>query len=129
MQVNPVPPASGPAAAVTANNAMDYDAFLKLLIAEMKNQDPLSPKDSSQFVAQFAAFSQVEQAIRTNQKLDQLLAASSFAQTGGLIGRNAVSADESVSGQIESVRFTADGAQARLTNGGSLLIGPGVTIS
>jgi len=129
MQVTSVPPITGPAATATAKNAMDYDAFLKLLIAEMKNQDPLSPKDSSEFVAQFAAFSQVEQAIKTNQKLDELLAASSFAQTGSLIGRNAVSGDGSVSGQIESVRMTVDGAYAQLTNGSSLLIGPGVTIS
>ena len=129
MQVNPVAPTTGPAATATAKNAMDYDAFLKLLVAEMKNQDPLSPKDSSEFVAQFASFSQVEQGIKTNQKLDELLAASSFAQTGSLIGRNVVSGDGSVSGEIKSVTMTSEGANAELTNGKSLLIGPGVTIS
>ncbi|HSP26382.1 MAG TPA: flagellar hook assembly protein FlgD [Saliniramus sp.] len=129
MQVNPVAPTTGPAATATAKNAMDYDAFLKLLVAEMKNQDPLSPKDSSEFVAQFAAFSQVEQGIKTNQKLDELLAASSFAQTGSLIGRNVVSGDGSVSGEIKSVKMTAEGAYAQLLDGQSLLIGPGVTIS
>jgi len=129
MQVNPVAPTTGPAATATAKNSMDYDSFLKLLIAEMKNQDPLSPKDSSEFVAQFASFSQVEQAIKTNQKLDELLSASSFAQTGSLIGRHAVSGDGTVSGEIKSVRMTSEGAYAQLTNGQSLLIGPGITIS
>jgi flagellar basal-body rod modification protein FlgD len=129
MQVNPVAPTTGPAATATAKNSMDYDSFLKLLIAEMKNQDPLSPKDSSEFVAQFASFSQVEQAIRTNQKLDELLSVSSFAQTGNLIGRNVVSGDGTVSGEIKSVTMTAEGAYAQLTNGQSLLIGAGITIS
>jgi flagellar basal-body rod modification protein FlgD len=129
MQVDAVAPIGGPAATATAKNSMDYDAFLRLLIAEMKNQDPLNPMDSSEYVSQFASFSVVEQAIKTNQKLDELLAASSFAQSGALIGRNAASADGSVSGEIQSVRMTAEGPHAQLTNGQSLLIGPGVTIS
>ena len=45
---------------------MDYNAFLKLLIAQMKNQDPTEPMTSTQYMAQFATFSQVEQSIKTN---------------------------------------------------------------
>jgi flagellar basal-body rod modification protein FlgD len=129
MQVNSVAPVAGPAATATAKNSMDYDSFLRLLIAEMKNQDPLSPTDASEYVSKFASFSVVEQAIKTNQKLDELLASSSFANSGALIGRNAASADGSISGEVQSVRMTSEGAQAQLTNGQSLLIGPGVTIS
>src|SRR5581483_10586188 len=39
--------------------SLDYDAFLRLLIAQMKNQDPTKPTDPSQFVAQLASFSSV----------------------------------------------------------------------
>lgn len=108
---------------------MDYDAFLRLLIAEMKNQDPLEPTDASEYVAQFASFSTVEQAIQTNRKLDDLLAGLSLSQSGGLIGRHVTSGDGSVAGEIESVRLTAQGPQATLTNGQSLLVGPGVTLT
>ncbi len=132
MIVNPTTaPATGPEPApATAQSraSMDYDAFLRLLIAEMKNQDPLEPTNASEYVSQFASFSVVEQAIQTNQKLDDLLAGLSMTQSGGLIGRHVVSGDGSVSGRVESVRLTDQGPDAMLDNGQSLLIGPGVTI-
>ncbi len=136
MLVNPTQ--ATPAGPETQQNAvskaqerttMDYDAFLRLLIAEMKHQDPLDPTDASEYVSQFASFSVVEQAIQTNRKLDDLLAGLSLSQSGGLIGRHVTSGDGSVSGEIESVRLTSQGPQATLTNGQSLLVGPGVTIT
>ncbi|TCR63665.1 flagellar hook capping FlgD N-terminal domain-containing protein [Bosea sp. BK604] len=54
---------------------VDYDTFLKLLIAQARNQDPTNPTDPSQYVQQFATLSQVEQAVRTNTKLDEIIAA------------------------------------------------------
>lgn len=50
----------------------DFQTFLQLLTAQMRHQDPLEPLDSTQFVAQLAAFSSVEQQIQTNAKLDLL---------------------------------------------------------
>lgn len=60
----------------TAINA-DFDTFLKLLTTQMQNQDPLQPMDSTQFVAQLASFSAVEQQIRTNDQLGSILGAVS----------------------------------------------------
>jgi flagellar basal-body rod modification protein FlgD len=54
------------------NNAMGQDAFLKLLVAQLKNQDPLNPQDNYEFVAQLAQFSSLEQTIGINDRLDQL---------------------------------------------------------
>ncbi len=51
----------------------DFKTFLTLLTAQMRNQDPLKPMDSTEFVAQLASFSSVEQQIETNGKLDDLL--------------------------------------------------------
>ncbi len=67
--------ASGVSAPSTAASKakVDYDAFLQLLVAEMKNQDPTEPMDSAQFISQLASFSNVEQGIQTNDKLGQLL--------------------------------------------------------
>ncbi|TVR06777.1 MAG: flagellar hook assembly protein FlgD [Salinarimonadaceae bacterium] len=129
MQVNANATSPAPAPTATQRNAMDYDAFLKLLIAEMKNQDPLSPTNASEYVAQFASFAQVEQALKTNQKLDELLSASALAQSGGLIGRQIVSGDGMISGEVASVRLTSEGPWAVLKDGSALLVGPGVTIS
>lgn len=50
----------------------DYNKFLTLLTAQISNQDPLAPVDSTQFVAQLAQLSQVEQAVKTNSQLETL---------------------------------------------------------
>ena len=68
---------------------VDYNAFLQLLIAQMKNQDPTSPTDMSQYMSQFAQMSSVEQAIQTNTKLDTLLSSTALSQAESLIGRTA----------------------------------------
>jgi len=46
--------------------------FLQLLVAQIKNQDPTSPSDPSQFVAQLAQFSQLEQVIAIRQDVDNI---------------------------------------------------------
>jgi len=45
------------------------NTFLKLLIAQLKNQDPMNPQDGSQFVAQLATFSNLEQAVQMRQDI------------------------------------------------------------
>jgi len=84
--------------------------------------------DSTEYVAQLAQFTSVEQAIQTNQKLDVLLASQSVSQAGALIGRNVTSADETVSGEVVSVQITSSGPNAVLADGRTVLVGPGVTI-
>ncbi len=51
-----------------------FDNFLVLLTAQLQNQDPLSPMDTNEFTQQLVEFTNVEQAIKTNDKLDQLIA-------------------------------------------------------
>jgi flagellar basal-body rod modification protein FlgD len=60
---------AAPAAATPASKEM----FLQLLVAQLKNQDPMQPSDGAQFVAQLAQFSQLEQVIAIRQDADALL--------------------------------------------------------
>ena len=53
----------------------------------MKNQDPTKPMDSAQFIAQLASFSDVEQAVKTNAKLDAMMSSLALTQAEGFIGR------------------------------------------
>src|SRR4051812_24904724 len=109
-----------------------YNDFLQLLIAQMRNQDPTSPTDMSQYMSQFAQLSSVEQAIQTNTKLDTLLSTSALSQAEGLIGRTAAFTSEDgqeTSGKITSVRIIQGGAIATLENGVQVQLGPGITIS
>ncbi|MGE3831584.1 MAG: flagellar hook capping FlgD N-terminal domain-containing protein, partial [Parvibaculaceae bacterium] len=69
-----------------AKASLDYTAYLRLLIAQLKNQDPTQPSDPTQYMAQHASFSNVEQAIQMNSKLDAMLTAQAFSQADGFIG-------------------------------------------
>jgi flagellar basal-body rod modification protein FlgD len=76
----------------------NYDTFLVLLTAQLQNQDPLAPMDSTQFTQQLVQFSQVEQQIRTNEQLEGLVAQYQAASAGAALsylGRDAIiEADE-----------------------------------
>jgi flagellar basal-body rod modification protein FlgD len=56
-----------------AAGAADKDIFITLLVAQLKNQDPLDPQDSTQFLAQLAQFNSLEQLMSINQRIGQLL--------------------------------------------------------
>jgi flagellar basal-body rod modification protein FlgD len=111
-----------------SKTAVDYESFLKLLVAEMKNQDPTKPMESTDFVAQLATFSQVEQSVQSNAKLDQILQSTALSQAGSLIGRQITSADGATSGIISEVRIKSDGVVAVLANGKEVPVGDGVVI-
>ena len=129
MTVSPVTAANGASQSPqTAGPAVDYQSFLKLLVAEMKNQDPSNPMDSTQYVAQLATFSQVEQSVQMNSKLDQMLQASAMAQADALLGHEITSADGATTGTVAEVKLTSSGLLATLTDGSQVAIGAGVTI-
>lgn len=69
---------------------LDQQAFLKLLMAQLKNQDPLAPTDGTQFVTQLAQFSQVEQAVAQTTRLDTIgsqLQGLNNSNTTALVGK------------------------------------------
>ena len=85
-------PAQPTGAAAAATAAIDFQSFLTLLTAQLRNQDPLSPLDSTQFVAQLASFSTVEQLVTANRRLDAIadtLAPSGLQNYANWIGRTA----------------------------------------
>jgi flagellar basal-body rod modification protein FlgD len=99
------------------------------VVAQMKNQDPTNPMDSTQYMAQLASFSQVEQSVQMNQKLDQMLQSSTLAQADAIIGRTITSSDGETSGKVSEVRLFANGIVAVLEGGAEVAVEPGVRIS
>jgi flagellar basal-body rod modification protein FlgD len=83
---------------VQGKSALGKDEFLKLLTTQLQYQDPLSPMDNSQFIAQLAQFSQVEQLQGMGSKLDTLTIAQASA--------NQLNASTLVGKQV---RFKSDG--------------------
>ncbi len=115
--------------AAESATTLNYNNFLKLLLAQMKNQDPTAPMDSTDYMAQLATFSQVEQSMIGNSKLDALLSSSALSQADSVIGRTVTSSDGEISGLVDSVRITSEGALAKLDDGNEILLGPGIVIS
>lgn len=110
------------------NSTLNYNDFLKLMVAQLQNQDPLNPTDSTEYMSQIAQFSSVEQGINTNAKLDQLLVNSNISQASTMIGLSLTSADGSVSGVVTSVRIDSSGSTAILNNGKEVPITQGVVL-
>jgi len=108
---------------------LNYESFLKLLVAQMKNQDPTEPMDATQQMAQLATFSQVEQTIKTNKNLESLLQRTSLQEANSVIGRTVTSEDGKISGVVTEVTLYNDGIVAKLDSGKTLVVGPGVKIS
>ena len=79
MEITPTTAATAAAARSTEQAgsagalAADFQTFLTLLTTQMKNQDPLKPMESTEFVAQLATFSGVEQQVRANDRLDDII--------------------------------------------------------
>lgn len=65
---------------VNSSNGLDKNAFLKILTAELSNQDPMNAADSTQYVAQMAQFASLEQMGNINDKLE-------LTQAAGMIGK------------------------------------------
>lgn len=96
--------------------SLDKESFLKLLVAQLKNQDPLKPQDNTQFVAELAQFSNLEQSMGINDRLDLLAVQSrgqSNAQVLSMVGQkatvkgNVVSFDRNVG--TSKIGFTLGG--------------------
>ena len=87
------PPAlNSPAATAQSAISADFELFLRMLTAQMTNQDPLDPQDSADYAVQLATFSSVEQQVTTNELLSGLssqLAVNGLAEMAGWIGMEA----------------------------------------
>ncbi len=99
--------------ATTADNAMGRDAFLQLLVEQMKNQDPMEPMDNSAMLAQLAQFSSLEQMNNLNESFETFsgtIGQLNYVSAGSLIGRSVIGKDEdgtTLKGVVTGV-FTED---------------------
>jgi flagellar basal-body rod modification protein FlgD len=93
----------------TYNTNLDKDAFLKLLVTQLKNQDPLEPMDNTEFIAQMAQFSSLEQAQNTNKTIK---ADSAYNMVNKLVKANHVDPKTNeitqVVGEVSMVRIDGD---------------------
>jgi flagellar basal-body rod modification protein FlgD len=100
---------------------MGKDTFMKLLVAQMRYQDPSKPVDSSQMMAQTATFSQVEKLEQLVQQNASMLVLQESATAGALVGRSATYTDStgaSTTGIVSAVRLASRSSEAVAVIGG-----------
>lgn len=99
------------------------DAFLKLLVAQMKYQDPMNPSDSTEFVSQSAQFTMVEKIVAMESQNEKLLLAQQGLTASTFIGRDVHWITKGTDGKeidhagtVTGVRFTKEGPMLRVGN-------------
>lgn len=99
-----------PGATRTPVRTLKQDDFLKLVMAQLTNQDPLKPQADTQFIAQMAQFTTLEQSKAMQGDIAQLQKQQQFLQANSLLGRQVTVLDESGSllqGTVSAVEVHA----------------------
>src|SRR5689334_17508626 len=97
--------------------------FLKMMLTQMRNQDPTKPIDSSEMLAQQAQFASLEQMQNLNTNLVTLLAMQNVSQATNLIGKAVVGKDDTgmaVSGTVTGIGFEGGTSTLRVDVGGGV---------
>lgn len=109
----PTPPPDPTASASLPMDQLGQDTFLKLMVAQLRNQDPMNPQDSAEFLAQTAQFTSLEKLGTVADQTSQALAAQMAFGASTLAGKSVTYLDEDgvteLSGKVDSVRFTPTG--------------------
>ena len=102
----------------TPDNKLGKDAFLQILAAQLRYQDPMGGGDNTQFIAQMAQFGTLEQIQNLNSTMTDMLAFQYLQFGSQMVGKNVTLNDgrQTVQGQVEKVRLT--GGDIRLVVNG-----------
>jgi flagellar basal-body rod modification protein FlgD len=107
---------------VTRDDQMDKDTFLKLLVAQMRYQDPSNPTDPTQFMSQTAAFTQVEKLDQLVTQNASLVALQKTMNAGVVVGHSVTYTDDTgakQTGTVSSVVLGDDTTEANAVVNGS----------
>jgi flagellar basal-body rod modification protein FlgD len=97
-----------PSAAKSSTNQMGQDAFLKLLVAQLRYQDPTNPSDGAEFLAQTAQFTQVERLTELAREQKNMVSAQLMLGASNLVGRTVTYPGPNntpVTGVVQSATF------------------------
>lgn len=86
------------------STTLDKDAFLQLLVAQMKYQDPLEPTSNTEYISQFATFSELEE-------MQNMSATMELSRASALVGQEVVIKEESATGVTTYIRGQVDYVQ------------------
>lgn len=110
---------------VPGNAGIGQEDFLRILLAQLRFQDPLKPVDNQEFVAQLAQFSALEIGRQQSEKIEQLLSMQAADQAVALIGKTVelrTAQGGSTVGDVAAISFRTGEPRLTLTAGGTTLV-------
>ena len=111
---------ASPASSTSAFNNLSSEDFVKIMLSELSNQDPLAPNDSKAILEQISSIRSIESDLSLKSALESLVQQSQFSSAGGLIGKGVtgkLSDGATVEGLVLSVSNGRDGPAVNLTGG------------
>src|SRR5688500_6741804 len=130
--------ASGPASSVAPRQIkskkmeLKTEDFIKMMITQLQNQDPLEPAKNQELLAQMSQIGQLQSATSLQESLKGMVLQNQIGAAARLIGKTVQgldAADSPVTGLVNSVKVTADGINLELDNGKSLPLARVTTIA
>lgn len=106
-----------------AYSALGSEQFLKLVLTQLSNQDPLQPNDSNALLEQLSNIRNIQSSVDMQDKLKSLVGQNELSSAATLIGRTVIglnSSNQRVEGKVTSISKTTDGAVLRLSTGENL---------
>jgi flagellar basal-body rod modification protein FlgD len=95
------------------------DDFMKLMMAQLKHQDPMKPMDDQAFIAQVAQFNSLDQMTKLNETITAMFGAQQLAEASGMIGKFVAAIDaegEDVTGTVTAVSVEKGVAKLHIGN-------------
>lgn len=109
----------------TSDIGLDKNAFLQMLVAQLKYQNPLNPTDGSQYMAQMAQFATVEQLEHISQAQSAMGPWQQALAGQGMVGKQVVGTDSkglAVTGLVTGMKLLSSGPMLVLNNGSTLSV-------
>lgn len=105
------------------NSAINQEEFIELFLAQLTNQDPMEPVDNSQFLAQMAQFTSLEQSRLLNENMTNLLTMGTSDQSLSLLGRTVQIDQRGVvrTGTVNEINYGPQGTSLNITVDGTTL--------
>jgi flagellar basal-body rod modification protein FlgD len=128
--------ASGTTTGGTSSTKSNFDLkaedFIKMMITQLQNQDPMEPAKNDQLLAQMSQIGQLQSATSLQESLKGLVTQNQIGAAAGLIGKSVQGLDDNddpVTGTVTSVRVEKDSVSLELDNGTTLPLSRVTTIS
>ncbi len=130
MSIGATDPAASPGQSAPTRAAGDLglskDAFLNLLVSQLRYQNPLNPTDGAQYMAQLAQFATLEQlehvATAQNETSQWQKAMAGSSMVGRVVTGHSATANSDLSGLVTGLKLTSSGALLELQGGGELAV-------